>query len=386
MAKADNLYRQTDRQTRNGGIELLKVIAMFLIVVHHMTNSIWKDVQYIPFNDFALDLNQATTNIQQLMMSVCAYTGMFGNTVFFICSAWFLLDKKEGNLKKSLYFFADIWAVSVMMLVVVLLLRGGIDLKLLIKSLFPNFFATNWYATCYLLFLFLYPVLDSVIYRMDRTRLLRATLFLTAIYIFANFVHVSFFASPLILWTTIYFGIAYFKLYEPSICDSVKINVFLLAGSVFANLVLILATNLIGLRVAIFSDKLLYWNSNCSPLLILTAFSTFNLFRKIRFRSALISAVSKLTLLIYLFHENLLFRNYYRPYLWKFVYDTFGYRYIIFWLFGLSLFMFVVSILVSFVYSRTIQYATRSICDNLYPKIQAVYLHIEEIIFSNQNR
>lgn len=369
---------QNDDLLKRGGVELLKTIAMFLIVVHHMTNSIWKDVHYIPYNDFVVDLTHVTTNIQQLFLSIFAYTGMFGNSIFFLCSAWFLLDKEKGDIRKCTHILADVWLISILMLGVSVAVRGNIDFKLLIKELFPNLFENNWYATCYIIFMFLYPVLNSVIYRMNQVELLRTSLFLCVVYIFAGFIKSSsFFSSPIIIWVAIYFSTAYFKFYMPAICDSRKVNGLLLAGSIGANVILVTVTNILGLKIELLSDKLLYWNSNCSPFLLIAAFAAFNLFRNLRFKCGTVRKVSRMTLLIYLFHENLLFRNYFRPFLWKFVYDQFGYQYVIVWLILLSMMVYIVAIIVSLIYSNTIQNIARKVIDRLYLNILPLYLKIE---------
>lgn len=138
---------------RNSGIELLKIFAILLIILSHVTLTLGSKNVLIEYQDYALDLGIATTNPQQLVLVILEYSGMLGNAIFFICSAWFLLDRKTINKEKWWFMLLEIWSVSIVILVVVNILRtGNIAAKLMIKSLFPTTFSLNWYMTCYLLF------------------------------------------------------------------------------------------------------------------------------------------------------------------------------------------------------------------------------------------
>ena len=249
--------------------------------------------------------------------------------------------------------------------------------KLLIQELFPNFFANNWYVTCYLLFLLFSPFLNQVLDGMGQVGLLRSSLFLGVVYLFLNCIHQSFFSSSILTWIAIYFVVAYAKRYMPFTCDNVPRKAAVLVGSIVANIALIFLTNLLGLRVGILSDQLLRWNTNCNPLMVLSAFSAFNLFRNVRFHSKVISGASKLTLLVYLFHENLLVRNYLRPYLWIFVYHAFCYRYIVLWLFGLSALVFLATLFVSALYAKLIQTFLHKCCDQMSLRLRSMYAKVE---------
>ena len=212
---------------------------------------------------------------------------------------------------------------------------------------------------------------------MGQVGLLRSSLFLGVVYLFLNCIHQSFFSSSILTWIAIYFVVAYAKRYMLFTCDNVPRNAAVLVGSIVANIALIFLTNLLGLRVGILSDQLLRWNTNCNPLMVLSAFSAFNLFRNVRFHSKVISGASKLTLLVYLFHENLLVRNYLRPYLWDFVYHAFSYRYIVLWLFGLSALVFLATLFVSALYAKLIQPFLHKCCDQMSLRLRSMYAKIE---------
>ena len=88
----------------------------------------------------------------------------------------------------------------------------------MLKQLLPVTFDTNWYVTCYLVFYPVHPFLNWLIKKMDQRTLLKTTLVLLLLYVFANFMLANrFHFSSLILWVTLYFAIAYMKFYLPDL-------------------------------------------------------------------------------------------------------------------------------------------------------------------------
>ncbi len=93
---------------RKSGIELLKLLAMFLIVISHTVQTLRNPSSYVSFSDYVLPLGSATSDLQELLLNMFCYFGSLGNTIFFVCSAWFLLDRKQNNKKKLLQMAADV--------------------------------------------------------------------------------------------------------------------------------------------------------------------------------------------------------------------------------------------------------------------------------------
>jgi hypothetical protein len=106
----------------------------------------------------------------------------------------------------------------------------------------------------------------------------------------------------------------------------------------------------------------------------------FNVVKNIRFESKVVNYISKLSLLIYIIHENWILRNYYRPMLWQYVYTNFGYDYILGWTLILVAVVFAFAFLTSVVYQKTIQKLVMRISDKLYFKLVKYYGYLEKII------
>lgn len=368
------------RDARNSGIELLKVFAIFLIVVSHATQTLADTNTYISYQDYVINLSLATTDLQQLIATMFRYSGMLGNVIFFVCSAWFLLDSKRSNKRKILQILADIWVISVGIFIIVFFQRNGqMDGKMILEQFLPTICMNNWYMTCYFLFCLLYPFLNLVLSRINQRALLRTCIVLLIMYVVFNYVlnGLFFFYSRLILWVTIYFVIAYMKRYLLHSADSLRINLLLLVAGIGGNIAIIFVTNFLGLRIVFFEDKLLLWNNMSSPFILLIAIALLNIARNTNFRSKLINHISGLSYLIYIIHDNMLLRTYYRPMLWEFVYKTFGYEYLLLWILVISLFVFTFGLCSAFLYEQTIQRVVTRICNYGYPRVAQMWNRFE---------
>ena len=374
------LINNIDRQTRDSGIELLKIFAIFVIVINHTVQSLTNEAYNIPNNGFVIDISRATTNIQCILLQIFRHFGVLGNSVFFICSAWFLLKSKNWNKKKWLFMVIEIWVVSIVIFIITyIILHGNISIGIVISSLFPTTFGNNWYMTCYLLFYPIHPILNSIVNMMNQRQLFRSTLVMVFLYVFMNFINCSwFFSSAIILWITIYFAIAYMQKYLMSFVDNIRENIILFIIGVIGFIGIILITDICGLYSQVLSDKVMRWVNNCNPFLLAMSIAMFNIARNIHFKNRFINYISKLSLLIYIIHENIILRTYFRPAMWNYVYKRFGYSDVIQWVFIISFIIFIFGILCSILYVLTLQRFVNKVSGKLYEVVRIKYLLFEK--------
>lgn len=372
------LINNIDRQTRDSGIELLKIFAIFVIVINHTVQSLTNEAYNIPNNGFVIDISRATTNIQCILLQIFRHFGVLGNSVFFICSAWFLLKSKNWNKKKWLFMVIEIWVVSIVICIITYIILY-ISIGIIISSLFPTTFGNNWYMTCYLLFYPIHPILNSIVNMMNQRQLFRSTLVMVFLYVFMNFINCSwFFSSAIILWITIYFAIAYMQKYLMSFVDNIRENIILFIIGVIGFIGIILITDICGLYSQVLSDKVMRWVNNCNPFLLAMSIAMFNIARNIHFKNRFINYISKLSLLIYIIHENIILRTYFRPAMWNYVYKRFGYSDVIQWVFIISFIIFIFGILCSILYVLTLQRFVNKVSGKLYEVVRIKYLLFEK--------
>lgn len=376
------IEQRTCTSRRNSSIELLKIFGIILIVISHVIQTLHSQNTYFMAADYVLDISMATTNVQQFILALFRYSGVLGNTIFFCCSAWFLLDNDSVNKKKILQMLADVWVISIIILIIVYVARNGnIGLGMIIKQILPTTFENNWYITCYLIFYPLHPYLNWLIKKMEQRDLLRITLVLLFLYVCINYLQPGrFFSSAIVLWVTLYFTIAYMKYYLAALSDNIKINIFVFVISLMGHIGVVLLSNYLGLHFERFSRWILRWNSNCNPFLILMAISMLNVAKVVRFENKIVNYISSLSLLIYVIHENMLLRTFYRPLMWNFVYHQFGYEYVLVWMFVLVIIVFSFGLVTSIIYKNTIQRVVTIFCNWLYPILRKNYRKIEKTI------
>lgn len=367
---------------RNSSIELLKIFGIILIVISHVIQTLHTPSSHVASNDYVLDISIATTDIQRIILALLRHSGSLGNTIFFCCSAWFLLDDDKVNKKKILQMLLDVWIVSIIILLTVYIIRSGnIDSRTIIKQIFPTTFEANWYITCYILFYPLHSFLNHLIKKMNQKTLLRVVLVLLFLYVFVNYILPGkFYTSAIVLWVTLYFAMAYMKYFLTDLSNNIKINILLLIVGFLGTIGMVLITNFLGLYIESFNGKLLRWSSNCSPFLILIAVSMLNIARNVQLSNKVVNYISSLSLLIYIFHENALLRSFYRPLMWSYVYLNCGYEYILLWVFVLVLIVFAFGLITSIIYKSTIQKLVTIVCNWLYSFLRKVYKKIENLI------
>ena len=124
---------------RNSSIELLKLIAIFLIGINHVVMSIPSDYGFV--------IGEATDSIVVFVLTIFRHFGAIGNVVFMICSSWFLIESDSVKVKKLSQLILDIWVIGVTLLAIFIVTgRFSIPFGDKVKSFFPTFFCNNWYC------------------------------------------------------------------------------------------------------------------------------------------------------------------------------------------------------------------------------------------------
>ncbi len=367
------------QKPRQSNIDALKLIAVLLVVVSHVAQTVIKtDNPYTPLHAYVLDLSSGVSNIQELLLVLFFYCGKWGNIIFFVISAWFLLDSEEWKKKKWLDMLVEIWVISVVILLCAMpLMKGKIAPMLIIRSLAPTVFGNNWFLTCYLLFYPIHPRLNRWIRGVGRKKLLRTS----GILFFLFFILIQLggdliFSTPLfwietyLTWIAIYCVMAYMKFYAKEYADSLRLNlVVLLAGLAgFVGSVLIL--NELCRQNGFFSGKLYYLNTNNNPFLFIMSLAMFNIARRCRFTNERINKLAGLSMLIYIIHENVILRFYCRPQIINWIYVHYGYGHIAEWVVLLSAAVFILSALAADLYCRTLRRYTVRLSDYLYEHLK----------------
>lgn len=373
------------RSERNSAIELLKIIAILLIVLNHVIQSLTQANPFIAVSDYQIDITFASSNLLNIILAVLRSSGSIGNDIFVVCSAWFLIGRERSDKRKVVFLIADIWVVSVAIFLITLACGLRLDRYSAVKQFFPTTNATNWFMTCYILFYLLHPLLNKLIAVLNQKAHLAVTLFLVLLYSICQFFSPwtaffedkLFYVTDLVVWITIYFIVAYVKLYLKDLSADTKTNVTTLLIGLAGQTLIVIAMNAAGLRFWFFSEKLLYFNYGGSPFIIMMAVAALNLARKSQLKSRFINYISGLSLLIYIIHENFIIRNCYRPLIFVYIHEHFGYDYVLLWLFAVVVAVFIAAVICAVIYSQTIERLVRSVSYKICELLERLYRRIE---------
>ena len=374
---------KSSRSDRNSGIELLKIAAILLIVLNHVIQSLTEVNSFIPVSDYVMDINTQTTHIVNLLLAILRSSGCIGNDIFVVCSAWFLTDSRKSDKRKVAFLIADIWVVSVLIFAITYALGCDLDRDSTLKQFFPTANANNWFLTCYILFFLLHPLLNRLIDTMKQKALLATTLCLVLLYSICQYFRPWFFEgnlfymTDLVVWIMIYFIVAYMKLYLKDISQNRRINIICLLIGIAGQTLMICGANIAGLHVSFLQGKLLYFNYGGSPFIIMLAVSALNLARMSQLKSRFINYISSLSLLIYIIHENIIIRTVYRPWIFIYIHEHFGYDHILLWLFAVTIAIFIAATICAAIYSATLEKIVRIISYRIYEWLEKLYHKIE---------
>ena len=246
-----------------------------------------------------------------------------------------------------------------------------------------------------MVFLLIYPLLNTFIESLDQKTFLRAAV-LMIVWVFAlpftghMFKHLfgggpESFCAELGNWCAIYIIIAYWKRYRKSSMNNNRFNLLLVLIGFAGTFGVIALANFIGLRLLAFKESLTIWNSNAHPFILIMAFGLFNLTRSIKLKNAAINYISGLSLYIYIVHENILVRYLIRPAMWQFVYEKYGYGHILAFVFVQVAIVFLCSLAFSMFYFHSLHRLVIRTCHNLYPKIAEIYCRLENRYLFGKN-
>lgn len=360
---------------RNSSLDLLKVIGIFLVVLCHLVNSF----NIVAEKNNIMSVYNSTSVFQYLLVSILMYAGTFGNSIFVVFSTWFLLEKDECDYRKMFFMGFETWLISVFILFfIIAICKRNIDPDLIYTSLLPISFGTNWYISCYLLFYPLHKYLNKLIKSFDKTTLFRCMVVLNVLYVLINFLREDlFFFTPLNLWIAIYFLISYLKTYEMEWMNNFKDNIIVAVITFLLLIILILFTNYLGLRFTFFSFMLQRWNVKGNPLALICTIAIFNIFRQFKFNNKLITYLSSLSLLVYLFHENLILRVLYRPNFVEYWLNIVGSNNSLTCVLLCTILIFVISIIVCTLYDLSIRIIVRKISASMYCFLHNLWIKLE---------
>ena len=151
-------------KARNSNIELLRILAMLLILAHHFA---------VHGVLLSADYSQATA--QLFFTQILVSGGKMGVDIFIVITGYFLC-KSEFKLRRITPVILATWTYSMVFFVLHALHTHSLSFWGTMMSLFPVQYAQYWFVSAYILLVILSPVLNAFIRQVDGRKLVMLTL------------------------------------------------------------------------------------------------------------------------------------------------------------------------------------------------------------------
>lgn len=282
-----------EKTKRKSGIELLRIIGMFIICFSHCR----RVFHFEDFQGVAYILNYISW-------------GNIGNLIFIIISNYFLADSKEFKLSKIKSIIIDQFIISMFVtFITIFICKKQMNFMTLLKQVLIVFYGGNWFITTWLFYYLIHPLLNIVIEKLSKKEF---TNFVVSLVVFYGFLMIipanAIPKEPILDFIVLHFVVSYCKKYYDNILEDKIGNIKFLITSI--------AVFLISIQCLMCFAKISnydFWNSGgyrTFPPMVIMVFSMLYIFKKMTFYNPFINKLGSLCLLNYMIHENYYFKKY----------------------------------------------------------------------------
>ena len=296
---------QSHNQTkvRDSSIELLRIIAMIMIVFHH----------FAVHGGFEWEASSVSAT--RFWYNFIIMGGKIGVNVFVLISGYYLINNNSGcfKLDKIVKFVGQVFFYSVVIcLVFGLTGMSDLGMKSVIKALFPITFSQWWFASTYFVLFLLHPFINRLLHRFDKSLYQKFLLILVVCWsVIPTFTTSSYQSNSLLWFITLYSISGYIRLYGLNSKFTTKYYcVFFLICSLLTYTSSAVFT-ILGKKWGIFATHATYFYGQEKITTLLVALCLFMVFatQEIKYHKW-INIVASATFGVYLIHDNEIIRHF----------------------------------------------------------------------------
>lgn len=365
--------RQTDRQTgrrpRNSSLELLRIIAMLVIITHHFGVHGVFHVLEPAKSIFHVDMFSWQVAFTQLI----DWGGSMGNAIFILITGYFMVNRSVNGKKivlllLAMFFYA--WLIEAVV-------YGGNFLphtfKDIIHESLPILFGGNWFVSCYIIFSLFIPFENLFLSHLTKGQYQAfLALFFLCYSVLPTVKVVTFFSNaPILFFAFVYAIGGYLRLHGASLQAEGQHKRYL--RYFFAMVLLLLASILAFDAVGLLLHKDVFLKGSAHLAMILNiplAVSLFLYFlTRPYFFSAMINRIAGTVLGIYLIHDN----NLMRTLIWDYIFPNLDYihssYYVLFYI-GKVFAVFAICSIVELLRKRYVERPLSAALDRCWPSLR----------------
>jgi len=292
-------------KARLSNIELLRIIAMLMIVAHH----------YCIHGVFAYWHTNSTLTcyLNNVLTGIISMGGKIGVDIFVLITGYFMINS-DFKFKKAAKLYLKTLIYSLLFLAVAYIYgEHHVPSKILNQSLFPFGGNAYWFITAYLMLYIFSPFLNKFILTGKKAMLNSFMTVTTCLWVLIpTFTHANYCFSDLAWFIYLYFVGASIKLKTfASIFSDKKLfrNLFIFSCTA---LVIYAFIRYLGEDVNLYST--IKWARMQTIFIVSISVYIFHCFKDLKIgRNKFINFISASVLGVYLFHDN----NIVRPFLWR---------------------------------------------------------------------
>ena len=362
LPKTDQLVNNHHSTKRNNSIEVLRILSMLLILMHH----------YAVHGGFSID--PSTTSVNKILIQFLSAGGKLGVNCFILITGYFMINSRF-KLEKLLRLILTVFTYSAIIYLIALG-TGYVDfnIKQALRSFFPVTFNEYWFITSFVLLYIFSPYINALIHSLDKKQHLKLILILITVWsVVPTILSANLNFSPIGWFITLYIISAYIRLYPNHLLDNQKLSIILAIVSYL--IILLLIITLDTLSIGMNKLPMLF----CAVTLFL-GFKNSNITN-----NKYVGVIASSMLGVYLIHDNNILRNW----LWidqfknNNFYDS---DYLLLHAFASTLFIFfsciVTDQLIKLILERPLAYITNRISD--FCRDKAKYLQHKSKLLINK--
>ena len=274
---------------RISNIELLRIIAMVMIIMHH-------------FALHGCSRLQRDYTFNTVVVDIFILGGKVGVDLFILISGYFMVDSKI-TMRKILKFVGQVWFYSIsifFLFYIIITPDAGLSYLDGVHFFFPILYGENWFASAYFCLMLSIPLLNYVINRLDNKQIVGLIItMLVVCSILPVLLEIDIILSNYGWFIALYILAAYIKRKKPLEGNCIK-------NFLFASI----------LYCCLFILSIYYYRyrEQYSIVVVLISLELFLGFLKLKpFYNKWINLIASAVFGIYLIHDNTLVR----PYLWS---------------------------------------------------------------------
>lgn len=357
------------QKQRNSNLELLRIISMFLIVMHH----------YAVHGGF--QLLEKDLSLNKIIIQILSGGGQLGVNLFILISGYFLIDSKFKINKLLKLVFETFFYSIIILLFIVSKSNLNIGIKDIVISCLPITYSSYWFVTCYFALYLFIDYINPVIKTLDKKKYFQLILLLLLLLwsIIPSFTLGKPGYSQFVWFVFIYLVAGYIKLYPCKFMSNFKIN--FIFGILFYLIILFsfIIFDYIGIPDIFFGKGVTHFAQTNSIFIFLSSLFLFLAFKNIEMKNyKLLNIISSTTFGIYLIHDNFLMREFIWTKYFK-VYEHFEDADLLFYSLKIIILVFIVCSLLDFIRQKLFVFSVDKIISIIGDKINKTLLFLDKI-------